>query len=81
MPDRSDEFRKVASDYLLLAHTRSDENSSAALLLMAQNGSILRTGHRVSLALRPAIQEFNGRQMEPKPVMQQQPQQTQLNKE
>jgi hypothetical protein len=45
MPDRSDEFRKVASDYLPLAHTTSDEKTRAALLLMAQNGSILRTGH------------------------------------
>jgi hypothetical protein len=74
MADRSDEFRKAATDCLLLARITTDAATRASLLLMAQRWFDLASGSPSQPAFDAAVQEFNARQMRPKPAVQQQQQ-------
>jgi hypothetical protein len=74
MPDRSDEFRKLATDCLAIARTMTDPGNRAILLAMAQKWFDLANGPATSLDA--ALREFNTSQMSdaPKPAVQQQQQ-------
>jgi hypothetical protein len=72
MPDRSDEFRKVAADCVALARTTIDPFTRASLLTMAQKWYDLANGSATNF--NAIVREFNDRQMS-RPVMQQQQQQ------
>jgi hypothetical protein len=74
MPDRSDEFRRAASDCLYLARTTSDPGTRSALLTMAQRWFELADGPAGQAALDTAVEAFNDGQMKPEPVLQQQQQ-------
>lgn len=80
MPDRSDEFRKMATDCIAIARTMTDPGNRAILLTMAQKWFDLANGPATNLDA--ALREFNTRQMTEalKPAMQQQ-QQVQPKKE
>jgi hypothetical protein len=68
--DRSDEFR-AASECLRLAHTTSDDNTRAALLIMAQKWFDLANGPPSQGALDAAVRAFNDWQLSPQFVTQQ----------
>ena len=74
MADRSDEFRKLATDCLAIARTMTDPGNRAILLTMAQKWFDLANGPGDQLD--PARREFNTAQMRDalKPAMQQQQQ-------
>jgi hypothetical protein len=77
MPDRSDEFRKLAAECVTIARSTSDPVTRASLLMMAQRWYDLANGPSIDF---DAIQrDFNDRQMSgpATPVMQQQQQQVQ----
>jgi hypothetical protein len=74
MPDRSDEFRKAASDCLYLARMTSDEGTRAALVTMAQRWLELADEPLGGEALEVAVHAFNEAQVSPTPVVQQQQQ-------
>ena len=80
MPDRSDEFRKAASDCLAIARSTTDSAARAILLTMAQRWYDLANGPATDF--NAIVREFNDLQMSdtPKPAMQQQ-QQIQPKKE
>jgi hypothetical protein len=80
MPDRSDEFRKMATDCIAIARTMTDPGNRAILLTMAQKWFDLANGPATNLDV--ALREFNTRQMTEalKPAVQQQ-QQIQPKKE
>jgi hypothetical protein len=80
MPDRSDEFRKMATDCIAIARTMTDPGNRAILLTMAQKWFDLANGPATNLDA--ALREFNTRQMTEalKPAVQQQ-QQMQPKKE
>ena len=80
MPDRSDKFRRAASECLRLARTTSDENTRASLLIMAQKWFDLANGSLSQGALDAAVRAFNDWQLSPQPATQQQ-QQIQLKKD
>jgi hypothetical protein len=74
MPDRSDEFRRAASDCLRLALNTSDKSTRMALLIMAQRWFDLANGLPTERTFNAALRESNEVQMTPRPVMQQQQQ-------
>ena len=80
LPDRSDEFRKLATDCLAVARTVTDPGNRAILLTMAQKWFDLANGPATNLDA--ALREFNTAQMRDalRPAMQQQ-QQIQPKKE
>jgi hypothetical protein len=80
LPDRSDEFRKLAADCLAIARTVTDPGNRAILLTMAQKWFDLANGPATNLDV--ALREFNTAQMRDalRPAMQQQ-QQIQPKKE
>jgi hypothetical protein len=80
LPDRSDEFRKLAADCLAIARTVTDPGNRAILLTMAQKWFDLANGPAANLDA--ALREFNTAQMRAalRPAMQQQ-QQIQPKKE
>jgi hypothetical protein len=77
MPDRSDDFRRAAQECLQLARATSDPTTHATFLTMAQKWFDLANEAPGQARLDAALQEFNVRQMEPKPVVRQQQQQIQ----
>jgi hypothetical protein len=77
MPDRSDEFRKRATDCLALAQTATDPKARASLLTMAQ--AWFKLANSSAMNFDAIVRQFNDEQMS-KPVMQQQ-QQVQPKKE
>jgi len=74
MPDRSEEFRKAASECLYLARTTSDQSTRASLLTMAQKWFELANGPPSQGAFDTAVRAFNDRQLGPQPATQQQQQ-------
>jgi hypothetical protein len=79
MPDRSDEFRKLATDCVAIARTMTDPGNRALLLAMAQKWFDLANGPATNIDA--ALRVFNEGQMsDTKPAMQQQ-QQIQPKKE
>jgi hypothetical protein len=79
MPDRSDEFGRMAADCIAIARTITDPGNRAVLLTMAQKWFDLANG---PTNLDAALREFNTSQMRDalKPAVQQQ-QQIQSKKE
>jgi hypothetical protein len=74
MPDRSDEFRRMAADCIAIAQTMTDPGNRAVLLTMAQKWFDLASGPATNLDA--VLSEFNTSQMNDalKPAMQQQQQ-------
>ena len=69
MPDRADEFRKLAEDCIVLARAVSDPAARASLLTMAQRWYEL--AREPAVDLNALLQEFNERQMTEPPAEQQ----------
>jgi hypothetical protein len=74
MPDRSDEFRRMAADCIAIARTITDPGNRAVLLTMAQKWFDLANGPTPNLDA--ALREFNTSQMRDalKPAVHQQQQ-------
>jgi hypothetical protein len=76
MPDRSDQFRKLAADCVAIAREVTDPDARATLLGMAQTWNEMANGPAVNFD--SLVPEFNDRQMSDRPVQQQQQQQQQI---
>ena len=64
MTDRSDEYRKAASDCLALARGTIDAGTRASLLLMAQKWLDMANGTpSAGTSLDAVLRDFNDRQM------------------
>jgi hypothetical protein len=63
VPERSEEFRRVARECLELARKTADANARAALITMAQRSLDLAHGSAGDDQLNAVLQEFNDRKM------------------
>ena len=70
MPDHSDKFRQLASDWIAIARNTTDPGSRVFLLTMAQKWYDLADGPTINF--ESLAREFNDRQTSDMPMMQQQ---------
>jgi hypothetical protein len=69
MADRADELKETAAQCLALAHTTTDPQTRAALLIMAQK--LYERANRPPANYESAQRAFNDEQMLPRSTMQQ----------
>ena len=74
MPDHSDKFRKLASDWIAIARNTTDPGSRVFLLTMAQKWYDLADDPTINV--ESLARAFNDQQTSDMPMMQQQIQQT-----
>jgi hypothetical protein len=72
MPDRSDKFRKLATDCVAIARDVTDPGARATLLTMAQTWYDMANGPAINFDSH--VREFNDHQMSYRPAVQQQQQ-------